>query len=137
MEFKIKLNRLDAVNLHTCLKNMTGSPSYQILRTSIKHKIERIWPEILVQGEETPVDTVREITLNTREQRSLAEGFLTLFNRKDSLGAFSINSEQFDLLMQCCRTCKIYNWVNSKIDIDEVSGFNEILDDEISILNNN
>lgn len=133
METKIKLNRIEAIQIHDCVRSMLGSPSYQLLRQEVCKKIEEAWPEILVNDSPTDPTTIREINLNAKEQRSIADGFVGLFNRKDGNGEYLLTSGNFSLIQKACKICKVWNWVKSNIDQDEIPDFQEPLDDEMPI----
>ena len=130
MNSKIKLSRIDAVQVYDCIKAMTGSASYQLLRQGVLEKIEKTWPEILKTDSPTEDDLVREMEVDPREQRSLAEGFLSLFDRKDNSGKSILTSATFLVVQTACKTCKVWNWVKSQVDKEEIPEFTEGLDDE-------
>lgn len=133
MDAKLRIDRIQAVQIYECLRAMTGSPSYQLLREEVRKKIEKAWPEVFAENNITPEGETREVIINPREQRSLGEGFVSLFNRKDQFAQSNVTTDMFILLRKSSEAFKIWNWVRAKILIDEVPEFDEPLDDEPSI----
>lgn len=130
MDMKLKINRVEAVQVYECVKAMTGSASYQLLRQQVLKKIEELWPEILKNDSPTDPEDVRELVVNPREQRSLAEGYVGLLNKRDQFGGFSLTSASFDVIQKAAKSCKVWNWVKTQVNQEEVAEFDQPLDDE-------
>lgn len=130
MDTNIKITRLAAVQIYECIKAMTGSPNYQILRQRVLRKIEQAWPETLKNDCPTSPEETRNLILSSQEQRAIAEGYLALFNKKDQSGEFSLNTASFDVVQNAAKTCKVWNWLKTQIDQQQVSDFDQPLDDE-------
>lgn len=128
----LKLTRSQAVELHNIINVMTGSANYKLLRSQIQENILELWPEIRTTETQTSEDEVRPLSVSSREQKALAEGLLTLINKKDTSGQ-DINGAEFNFLFRVAKTCKVSKWLGTQFNLEEIPDFDEDLDDEVPV----
>ena len=104
----LKLDRTVAVTLHNMIDHMTGSAPLKAKRAGIQKAILAAWPEA-TSGEPTENGVKRDLELDPKDQRALAEGFLSI------AGNTQTNNLDFKRLKELAGACRLWTWVESHI----------------------
>jgi len=118
----IKTTREGVVAVHNEIDNMIGQESYKDAREQVQKAILKVWPEA-VSRTKTPDDELRDLELNPKQLRALAEGFL--HRRLDP----ATTDGQRKALRSMAALCRVSKWVEEhlpKAPIEDLEG----LDDE-------
>ncbi len=119
----VKLERVPAVELHNIIGGMEGEANYKAARQQVQKAITKAWPET-EDGEATGPGISREVELNPKQQRALAEGFLTLANNSKT------TNRDYEFIQKVARTCRVWGWVEQHITEKPVPDFEGELDGE-------
>jgi hypothetical protein len=132
MEAKIYLNREKAATIYSLIYLMTGQVSYRAKREEVQKKILDSWPEIKPSENPStdPIDRKekRILILNEKEQKAMAEGLLALVNKDGANGA------DYNNCLELAGTLRISGWFRKAAMVQEVPEFDEALDGEAAIL---
>jgi hypothetical protein len=125
----IKLNREQAVRLHGITMGMGGEGMYKAMHKQVRADISKAWPETDPEdGRETPPGEVRDLELDPKKQRALAEGFLRLANDPN------VNGAAFEDVHKMAQLCRVWGWVEKHLAQRAVPDFDGELDGEPALL---
>ncbi len=121
----IKLNRAQAIELHGITLGMEGDGIYKGVRQKVRASILKAWPEINPEtAGETEPGVTREIEVDPKEQRSLAEGFLSLANNPKT------TDRDYEAIKWIASSCRLWGWVEKHLAQRQVPDFDGELDGE-------
>lgn len=121
----IKLNRAQAIDIHGATLAMEGEGIYKGARLKVRKSILRAWPEIDPEtASETAPGETRDIELDPKEQRALAEGFLTLANNPKT------TDRDYEAVQRIASVCRLWGWCEKHLAQRQVPDFDGELDGE-------
>lgn len=140
----IRMTQPFAVEIWNMIGLMLGESHYKAARAQIQKLILSAWPESDPEytGESKPkMGETRAIELNPKQQRALAEGFLSVLNNP------KCNGLDFDHVQRLAGIGKsdasgpydgmrVWGWVESHAVQKEVPDFDGVLDGEPPVLDN-
>lgn len=125
----LKTTRQQAIEVHNIITGMSGEASYKAARQQVQKAILTAWPEASEEdARETPAGELRSLELNPKQQRALAEGFLSLANEPKT------TNRDYEVIQRIAGTCRVWGWVAGHIEQKPVPDFDGELDGEPDLL---
>lgn len=139
MEYKYKINLVEAMNLTNVIANMhSGGKQNRELRSQIGELVKKAFKGIMLPAGSRPPYPAEELAINGQQMRALIYGFIDMMDQEDRLElkggkqvwVKGMTGDQYDAVKGLCKTLRTWTYVSSKIQADNTDEFDGVLDDE-------
>lgn len=130
-EYTYDLEASKAISVANLCTTMKGEAKMKLLRKKLMDRVIEVWPEYDRNStedkpdEERPsLDTKRKLVIKSKWLRAYAIGIEEMISNKETTGQDVVN------LLASAKDMRISNWVEKRIAANDVEDFNEEMDGE-------